>query len=566
MSWPVPISGASRGSREHQGEAGVSDVNKANGGKSRDETSVLIVGAGPVGLALAADLGSRGIDCIVLEQGDGSIYHPRANTINSRTMEFCRRWGIADKVRESGTPPDFPLDILYLTSLQGHEIAHIKRPTYGGHKPLPTTPERSQRCNQVFFDPILRDLARSFRSVDLRYRYRIEDFEHAANGVSATARNLETNEVETIAARYLVSCCGGQSPVPRKLGVRWEGMQALSYNLNVFLRIPELWNHHDKGKMAFYFFVDKDAFNPSLIEIDGQSLWRLGLNFRLDKVDPKSVDVDAAVRRYIGPDVPYEIISTLPWTCRSIVADKWREGSVFLAGDAVHQHSPSGGFGMNTGLGDAFDLSWKLAATIDGWAGSGLLDSYEAERKPVARRIVREATENSGKFGDSDLLSVIEDTTPEGQRARETLREGILRDRTQVFVSDGLVLGIRYDPSPIVVDDGSAPPKDSITIYEPTARPGSRAPHGWIAPGQSTLDLFGDGFTLLTFDGADASPIEKAAHARGAPLKTIAIDDPAIAMLYERKLVLVRPDGYVAWRGDTAPADAEAMIDRVRGA
>ncbi len=529
------------------------------------ETSVLIVGAGPVGLALAADLGSRGVACVVVEQGDGAIFHPRANTINSRTMEFCRRWGVAEKVRNSGTPPDFPLDIFYVTGLQGHVVAHIGRPTYGGAKPLPTTPERSQRCNQVFFDPILRDLARSFRGVDLRYRHRLDSFVETPGGVEAAVSDLAAGAPLKIAARYLVSCCGGRSSVPAALGVRWEGMPAVSRHLNVFLRIRELWNHIKIDKAAFYFFLDKEGRNPSLIEIDGDELWRLGLNLRDEKVDPASIDIDAAVKRYVGPDVKYEIISSLPWTCRSIVADCWRKGPVFLAGDAVHQHSPSGGFGMNTGLGDAFDLSWKLAATLQGWAGPGLLDSYELERKPVARRIVRAATESRAEFVAPGLRGLVEDDTPEGEAARKTMGAEIARDRVGVFVSDGIVLGARYDGSNVIAPDGSPRPADSVTTYTPTARPGSRAPHAWIAPGKSTLDLFGDGFALLNF-GGDGDAMTAAAKAKGVPLTETKIADPGVAALYERKLALARPDGYVAWRGDEPPGDCGALIDRVRGA
>src|SRR5215469_13254920 len=269
---------------------------------------VLIVGGGPVGLALAADLGWRGIECHLVEQGDGTIFHPRANTINSRTMEFCRRWGIAERVRNSGTPPDFPLDIVYATGLQGYEVARIARPTYGGPKPIPTTPERSQRCNQIFFDPILRDLASSFPSVTLRYKCRLESFAETSDGVTVTIRDLISDKVETIAAKYLVACCGGRSPVPRALGVQWEGTPFLSYHLNVFLRIPELWKHHDKGKTAFYFFVDREGRGPSLIEIDGDVLWRLGLNYGNERVEPESVDIDAMVKRFLGPTVPYEVI------------------------------------------------------------------------------------------------------------------------------------------------------------------------------------------------------------------------------------------------------------------
>jgi 2-polyprenyl-6-methoxyphenol hydroxylase-like FAD-dependent oxidoreductase len=532
------------------------------------ETPILIVGGGPVGLALAADLGRRGIECILVEQSDGTIYHPRANTVNSRTMEFCRRWGIAEAVRQAGTPPDFPLDIVYCTGLEGYMLARVDRPTYGGHKPLPTTPERSQRCNQLFFDPLMRELAASFSSVQLRYRCRFESFTETPDGVLCELHDLANDRRETIKARFLVACCAGRSSVPRALGVRWEGQPVLSYHLNVFLKIKQLWTWHDKGKAAFYFFVDESGGGPSLIELDGRELWRLGINTGQHPVAPESINIRAIVKEFMGADIPYELVSILPWTCRSIVADTWRRGNAFLAGDAVHQHSPSGGFGMNTGLGDAVDLAWKLAAVVAGWGGPALLDSYEIERKPVASRIVREATENQAPLGDPATRALVRAQGPEGDRARRTIGDNILRERTRVFVSDGLVLGYRYEPSPIIVPDGTPAPVETVSKYAPTARPGSRAPHAWLAEGCSTLDLFGDGFVLLAFDSAadDGAPIAEAARARGMPLKMLAIEDGAIANLYERRLVLVRPDGHVAWRDDAPPKDPLALVDRVRGA
>ena len=529
---------------------------------------VLIVGGGPVGLALAIDLGLRGIECLLVEQGDGEIFHPRANTVNSRSMEFCRRWGVAEQVRNAGAPPDFPLDILYVTGLQGFEVARIDRPTYGGAKPLPTTPERSQRCNQIFFDPILRDRADSLPGVTLRYQCRFESFTEKEGGIVATVRDLSTGSAETIGAQYLVSCCGGQSAVPKALGVQWEGSPVLSNHLNVFLRIPELWNHHAMGKAAFYFFVDADGGNQSLIELDGDTLWRLGLELDDEEFDPKDLDIDALVRKWIGPDVPYEIVSALPWTCRSIVADCWQQGRVFLAGDAVHQHSPQGGFGMNTGLGDTMNLSWKLAATLDGWGGPDLLASYQAERQPVARRIVRQATDTMGELADPETLAKIHEPTEQGDRLRRQVGADIIRDRTQVFVSDGIVLGASYDPSPIIYPDGTPAPEGSVSTYVPTSRPGSRAPHAWVSEDKSTLDLFGQQFVLLLFDGSrpEASGLIDAAAGRSLPLDVVEIDDPDIAALYERRLVLVRPDGYVAWRCNTVPANPAGIMDRVRGA
>ena len=529
------------------------------------QTDVLIVGGGPVGLALAADLGSRGISAVLVEKGDGTIFHPRANTVNSRTMEFCRRWGIADAVRESGAPPDFPPDIVYMTTLQGFEIARIERPTHGGRQPLPHTPERSQRCNQLWFDPILRNLAASFPTITLRYRTRLDGFAQDADGVSAELTDLATGATSTITARYLVAACGGASPVPKALGVRMEGKPVLSYHLNLYLKIPELWTHHDKGRAAFYMFVGGMGRDATLIELNGRDLWRLGLASNSTRLTADQVDVPSLVARLLGPDIPYEVISALPWTCRSIVADRWQDGRVFLAGDAVHQHGPAGGFGMNTGLGDAVDLGWKLAAMVQGWGGPSLLDSYEPERRPVAQRNVTEATDNMLQFVDAEQLVGIADDTPEGTALRRRVGDEIRRTKTKQFVSDGIALGYRYDHSPIVVPDGTPAPVDTSMQYVPTSRPGSRAPHGFLPDGRSTLDLFGAGFTLLAFD-ADPAPIAAAASRRGVPLATIAIDNPAIAALYQRRLVLVRPDGHVAWRGDWTPSDPLAMIDHVRGA
>ena len=528
------------------------------------EVPVLIVGAGPVGLGLAAELGWLGHACMVVEQTDGTLVHPRANTVNSRTMEFCRRWGIADKVKHSGTPPGFPSDVVYLTSFPGYELARITRPTYGGTQPLATTPEQSQRCNQLWFDPILRELAAGFAGVQLRYRCRFESFEHADDGIIATVQDLVSGEREKIRARFLVACCGAQSGIGKSLDIPMEGIPVLSYNLNVFLRIPELWKHHDKGKAAFYFFADPEGFNNTLVELDGRELWRLAIDFGKRRVTPEAFDVASHLDRLFGPKVPREVLSNLPWTCRSIVAASFGRERVWLAGDAAHQHAPTGGFGMNAGMGDATNLGWKLAAALEGWAGPALLESYDAERRPVARRVVAEATDNLTHPFDKDDLAAAERPGESGERARARLREHILTHKTKHFVSDGLVLGYRYDASPIVVPDGTAAPEDSVMRYVPTARPGSRAPHAWLSEGRSTLDLFGRGYVLLSF-GGDPAPIAAAAMKRRVPLEIEEIDVPEIARLYERRLVLVRPDGHVAWRADSPPREPLALIDVVRG-
>ena len=528
---------------------------------------VLIVGGGPVGLGLASDLGWRGIECLLVERSDGSVFHPRANTVNSRTMEFCRRWGVAEAVQNAGAPPEFSQDILYVTGLQGRTIAHIERPAYGGAKPLPTTPEPSQRWNQLFFDPVIRNLASGFESVTLSYETQFESFERTDDGVLATLKDLNTGITKQTHFRFLVACCGGNSSVPDAIGSVMEGTQVLSYNLNCFVKIPELWKYHDKPNVAFYFMTGDGTGANSFIELDGKELWRMGLTSDTGPLSGETVDVHGVLKKLIGEDVPYELLSTLPWTCRSIVADKWSEGPVFLAGDAVHQHSPAGGFGMNTGMGDAVDLGWKLAAMSEGWGGEALGASYQAERRPVAQRNVAQATGNREVDYCAYSGAVLDADTPEGAQLRAQLGAEIIAEKTSQFVSHGIALGYCYDTSPIVAGDGTEAPPLTVGTYVPTTYPGARAPHAWIDENTSTIDIFGKGFVLMNFTGeaAGAGQFLTAADQCGMPLRVVDSDDAEIAAIYERKLVLVRPDGHVAWRGDRAPEDAGAIIDQVRG-
>ena len=432
----------------------------------------MMVGGGPVGLSLAIELGLRGVRCLLVEQGDGTIYTPRANTVNSRTMEFCRRWGIADEVRNSGTPPGYPSDVVYLTSLQGYEIARITRPTYGGAKPLATTPEQSQRCNQLWFDPILRKLAASFPNVILRYRCRFESFEQNGNRVTAIVRNLDNDHVERIDTEYLVACCGGQSSVPKTLGVRMEGTRGLSYNLNIFLKIEDFWKYHDKGKAGFYQLSDRDAFNAILIELDGKQLWNLTVNLGTERVSPDAVDVRALIDRLLGPGIPYELVSVLPWTCHSIVATSFGTGRVQLAGDAGHQHAPTGGFGMNVGVGDSTNLGWKLAAVLQGWGGEKLIPSYENERRPVAQRFVSEATDNLNyRFDPAPCGSP--ETIPKRERQRAprcATTSSTARPSTSSPTGWSLAIATILPPSSCPT---AARPRrtSSLTMYQP-AGPG----------------------------------------------------------------------------------------------
>jgi 2-polyprenyl-6-methoxyphenol hydroxylase-like FAD-dependent oxidoreductase len=531
---------------------------------------VLIAGGGPVGMALAAELGRFGVRTLLVEQTDGTIDHPRASALNSRTMEFCRRWGIAARVQEIGTPPDFPHDSLYCTSLTGYLIARIPRPSHGGGStPLPHTPERPQRCNQLWFNPVLRDHVNGQPSVEFRMRWRFERYERRGRGIAADLTDLNSGRTERVTADFLVAACGARSMIPKSLGVTLGDETILSHSINIFFRVKELWALHDKGKAALNFFIGPDGMWGGMTAQDGREYWRLTLHGTRHYVDPGTVDAHGCLRRLYGGEFPYQLINVVPWARREWVAERFMDDDarVFLVGDAAHQNSPTGGFGLNTGMGDAVDLGWKLAAAVRGWAGPKLLASYEPERRPVALRNVREAAANFGRYTLPDT-SRIEDPGPEGAALRRTLGDDLMRTQSRMILTDGIALGYRYEGSPVVAPDGSAEPADEPGSYRATARPGHRAPHLWLGDGRSVLDLFGTSFVLLRLGrGApDAAPLAAAARARGVPLAVHDVPGDEGRALYDRPLALIRPDGHVAWRGDALPADPLALVDRVRGA
>jgi hypothetical protein len=283
----------------------------------------------------------------------------------------------------------------------------------------------------------------------------------------------------------------------------------------------------------------------------------------------ETFDSQSLVDRCIGKTgAPYEITDVLPWRRSKVVAEHFRVGRTFLCGDAVHVMSPNGGFGMNTGIGDAADLGWKLQAVLEGWASPSLLDSYEAERKPIGMRNTFAAAGNHAKIATAIDWSLIDSDTEEGARKRATVGSILVKAARGNLDSLGISIGYRYENSPICASDGTPPTTDDPYDYVPTSRPGHRAPHAWLEKDRSTLDLFGDGFVAMRFgqDAPDPTSLVEAAAARCVPIRVHAIDDPNVARLYEKRLVLVRPDGHVAWRGDEAPADPVRVIDIIRGA
>jgi len=534
----------------------------------RKTVPVLVVGGGPVGLALAGDLGWRGVSCLLIEQSDGSIYQPRMDLVGVRTMEFCRRWGLVGAVEASLYPRDYAQDNIYLTSLTGYELGRERFPGIGQAAPPPESPQRRERCPQNMFDPILQAFAAWQKSVRLRYRTRLVSFTQSPEGVIATVENAETGAREEIAAQYIVGCDGARSLVRETLGIPMLGNPVLTYTTNVIFRCPHLLSLHDKGKAYRHIFIGPEGTWATIVAINGRDEWRFSLIGSAEQRDYTTADIKAAIRRAVGCDFEFEILSVLPWVRRELVAENFRNGRGFIAGDAAHMMSPTGGFGMNTGIGDAVDLCWKLAATLAGWGGEHLLDSYTRERQAVGARNVAEASGNLRRMLSVGAHPDIADDTPQGAAARAKVGPAFTEMMRHEWFTLGIHLGYRYEGSPICWPDGSPPPPDEARKYVPVARPGHRAPHAWLADGRSTLDLFGRGFVLLGFDAAagEAEPLIQAAQARGVPLEFVALAEPQVAALYERKFVLVRPDGHVAWRDDRMPDEPDRLIDVVRGA
>jgi 2-polyprenyl-6-methoxyphenol hydroxylase-like FAD-dependent oxidoreductase len=531
-------------------------------------TQVIIVGGGPVGLALALDLGWRGVRCVLIEQGDGVISQPKMNEVNTRSMEFCRRWGIVDQVLNCPFPGDFPLDTAFVTSLFGHELGRVERLARAHEVPEPHSPYRLQACSQFWFDPMLQAAARAFPTVTLDYRKRVDRVAQDADGVRVDVTDLSTGAQLRLSADYLVGCDGAASSMRDALGIKLAGKGTIGFPVHLFFRAPDLLKASGRALATFFFLIDREGLWGSLRIIDPvNGFWRLMQDRTDGTLTPERVDREHILRRALGRPFEVEWKGVNVWHRRSLVAERYGDRRVFLAGDAVHLLSPTGALGMNSGLGDAVDLGWKLAAVLQGWGGPHLLGSYDLERRPVGLRNVGLATNiylDNEQFGGPDADLEADDAATIDLRAR--LGAELERVVGREFRTLGAQLGYRYDASPIVIPDGTPAPPDGMDVYVPSARPGSRAPHAWLADGRSTLDLFGRGFTLLKFPGApDTQALQAAAARHGVPFAEFAIDDAQVAALYQRKLVLVRPDGHVAWRGDSLPADPERAIDQVAG-
>lgn len=543
-----------------------------------EKTSVLIVGGGPVGLSLAMDLAWRGIEVIVAEtRYPGEPPSVKCNHVSARTMEVFRRLGLAQKVRDTGLPADYPNDASYRTTSTGIEMSRIPIPARnerytatGGPDTWWPTPEPPHRINQIYLEPVIFAHAAAMSGVRILNRTQIEDFVQDENGIVATARDLASGETFTIASEYLVGCDGGRSTVRRKIGAQLSGTPVIQRVQSTYFRAPALLSMMP-GERAWMYLSLNPRRTGTLIAIDGKETWLLHNHLYEGEPDFDSIDRDWALRTIlgVGPDFEYEILSKEDWVGRRLVADKFHDRRAFIAGDAAHLWIPYAGYGMNAGIADAMDLSWMLAAVLKGWAPESLLDAYERERQPITEQVSEFAMDMALKNmrQRKSTPPEVEMEGPEGDAARARVGQEAYDLNVNQYCCGGLNFGYFYSQSPIIAyDDGKHP---SYTMYDftPSTVPGCRAPHIFLPDGRSLYDVLGPDYSLLRFDDTiDVDTLVGAAAKRGVPLTIVDVPQSVAGDLYPHKLALVRPDQHIAWRGDTLPLDPFALIDLLRGA
>lgn len=545
-----------------------------------ESTQVLIAGGGPCGLMLANELGRRGVSVVLCDEKDSTAFNPQANATQARTMEHYRRLGFASEIRSEGLPGEYPTDIAYFTRYADYELARFKLPSAREAGDVVKTlsgswsaAELPHRVSQKFVETVLRKQAEALSGVSVNYGWRLAGFTQDESGVAATVERVATGERREVRGAYLVGADGPRSKVREALGFGYGGETGVVRDFMggrmcaVYLRAPDFYQlvPHPAAWMYVTFNHDRRTF---MAAVDGKGEFAFHTQLRPGE-DESAITDEMATHmfwRAAGAEMPIEILSRGTWTAgHALVSDGFQKGRVFIGGDAAHLFTPAGGLGYNTAIEDAVNLGWKLAAVLKGRAGAALLDTYEAERQPLARRNTAYARGFADSLGLYAAPDAIEEASPEGDRQREEAGVYFNAHARREFNIPGVTFGGRYDGSPIIVSDGTQPPPDTANEYMPTACPGGRPPHLWVGDGRSLYDLFGFEWTLLQLDPlADTGPFVDAAQALGLDLKVVSLDVEAARDLYQAPLALVRPDQIVAWRGGDARR-AEDVLRQAAG-
>ncbi|NHN36518.1 FAD-monooxygenase [Pseudomaricurvus alcaniphilus] len=530
-----------------------------------NKTQVLIAGGGPVGLSLSLELASHGIKSILLERNATTTRHPKMDLTNGRSMELFRRMGVAEDLRAVGVPGDHHLDIIWATSATGTVLHRFPYPTPDGRRDQTRvandgrgTWEPSLRVSQVEVEPVLKQKAEESEFIDVRFGWAYESHEETADGVLVTIRNTETDATEQLSGDYLAGCDGGGSKVRQAMGIELDGQFKVAEAYTAHFRSTD---YDVLAKFGITYHLQTAV--GSMISQNGKDIWTI--HGFTEPQQPKEW-----IREFVGQDFEFELLLSNPWTPHLVVAKEYRKKRVFLAGDSAHQLIPTGGFGMNTGIGDAVDLGWKLSAVLNGWGGEALLDSYEIERLPVAQRNVAMSFENTKvrmAIAEAYAKAMEEgDLEADDAEARRlALGSKIKALGNQENERWGVEHGYYYEGSPVIISDGSDLPEFNPDVCQPTTCPGARLPHIYLYDGCALYEYLGREFSLIVIGEVDSSAFEIAAAKAQLPLTVIRLANEPILDLLERKLILVRPDQHVAWRGDTLPDNCEKVIEQVTG-
>ncbi len=531
------------------------------------DTEVLIAGAGPVGLTLSIDLGKRGIPCTLIEKNDAPLGFPKMERCNPRTMEIFRRLGLAEAVRAAGYPPDWSMDAYLVFDLMHPPLMKMAHPTVAQAKAkrdaatdgsLPLEPY--QIISQYTLEPLLKSVAEQIPDVTVKFGHELQSFEQDSGGVTTQVRKSNGDNA-TIRARYLVGCDGGSSVVRKQLGFKMDGQPQLLEMRQALFHCPELYETVKAPRARHYHRLD-DHWTLMIVQDSRQ-------HFTLHAVVERDEDMVDLFAKIVGTKLKFEMLHCAKWVQRLLLAEHYQQGRVFIAGDAAHLVIPTGGLGMNTGVGDVIDLSWKLAATVRGWGGPKLLKSYEAERRPIGAINVKASgggTAGRMKWRAAYRPNIAEDT-PEGRAALDNLLRIATDEAPKSFRVVGAELGYRYAGSPVICDQPGGP-APNIEEYRPTSWPGARLPHVWLEPGKlSVHDRIGDGYTLLRLgrDKRDVAALRDAFAAIGAPFSVLDIESDAVRRVYGFDYLLVRPDLHVVWRGDALPNHPSDVAGTVTG-
>lgn len=546
---------------------------------------VIIIGGGPVGMMLALMLDYHGVSSLIVNREKETRLHPKGNTHNARTMEHYRRVGIAGEIRKLGLPPDYPRDVTYFTRLNGWELARFRMPSEQQRVKLAeeteTThqiPEPLLRVNQMYVERFMHNHLKKKNRVLMRFGWQAVGLEQDESGVTVTITNvLHPDMTERWRADYVIGCDGSRSFVREHLGIQYQGADVAPGGFltgrmfSTYLRIPSLHSSTLRGKEAWMYNIMAPDLRMVLISLNGKDEFVL-----LSKPDSETEQPDdrrmiAHIQAGCGAPLEVDIIAQSVWYGGlAQIAGRFSEGRIYLAGDAIHLFSPTGGFGMNTGIDDISNLAWKLAAVIQGWGGPELLSSYEKERMPVAQRNTAAARQLTQRASRLKIPGNIDENNADAKNSRVAFGDALHVFRSQ-FSAPGIELGARYDNSPLICTDGGPVPVDHHEEYQPDSAPGGRLPHLWIkeADGHrySLFDRLGVGFSLLRIgtDAPEVSEFIRVANNRGIPLALIELLTPEAQALYRCSLLLIRPDQYIAWRGNDNPECVDELFTRVTG-